>query len=440
MSKLFKNYLSDDFMCNGTTLEGFKEAVKEMVLSTQIAVLSPSDTKFLSLIVEPSTIKDRNGNTLKDKSGNNLGMPGYKYFRYIDTNSIGMFNESGIMPSIAKIPEDKFEPSLSKESDKTSRLMLLSGKTNYYFSQKAMATLTTKADVSGWTTITKPSFVRDLHLMEGLAYTKKKVSYVYRTDEINGKTYRKIFAAMSDKYNFIPMSVLYEALELIIEEGILGECHVHSWHIEHDYTQIYVEFPDCVEDFKATYGLPSEVIPGLLLQSSDTGCSSVIIRGTYRIGGCNTYVIENEFARKHSGTITKDDIVAQVNTDIFTQIRKLPEALAALMGINVTPSEMDLSIPDNCQKNETFVRDMMQNTANKLLKGCLSKKQLTLLVDNICDEINGSIHYTAYDLATILMQVPDRIKGLDEGTMVSVKKALAKAPYAKYENVHITLV
>ena len=158
MSKLFKNYLSDNFMCNGTTLEGFKEAVKEMVLSTQIAVLSPSDTKFLSLIVEPSTIKDRNGNTLKDKSGNNLGMPGYKYFRYIDTNSIGMFNESGIMPSIAKIPEDKFEPSLSKESDKTSRLMLLSGKTNFYFSQKAIATLTTKADVSGWTTITKPSF------------------------------------------------------------------------------------------------------------------------------------------------------------------------------------------------------------------------------------------------------------------------------------------
>lgn len=88
MSKLFKNYLSDNFMENGTTLEGFKEAVKEMVLSTQIAVLSPSDTKFLSLIVEPSTIKDRNGNTLKDKSGNNLGMPGYKYFRYIDTNII----------------------------------------------------------------------------------------------------------------------------------------------------------------------------------------------------------------------------------------------------------------------------------------------------------------------------------------------------------------
>ena len=36
MSKLFKNYLSDNFMCNGTTLEGFKEAVKEMVLSTQL--------------------------------------------------------------------------------------------------------------------------------------------------------------------------------------------------------------------------------------------------------------------------------------------------------------------------------------------------------------------------------------------------------------------
>ena len=62
----------------------------------------------------------------------------------------------------------------------------------------------------------------------------------------------------------------------------------------------------------------------------------------------------------------------------------------------------------------------------------ISKKNEKVLYESLCDSINPTLDYTAYDIATMVMTVPQCLTGLPKAYTTSLAKACGNAPYANY--------
>ena len=242
---------------------------------------------------------------------------------------------------------------------------------------------------------------------------------------------KKIFACMSGRYNPIPLRIVPDAADRLIDEAVLGKGVVTSWIVDHNIARIHIEFPDAAEDYAELYKTENLFIPGIEITSSDTGFSSVFVRSTLRREDSRYYVIADEFARKHSGKITAEEILDLANKTVLTDLRLLPEKLSELMGQVITPEP--LTGPRSKARNRNAVADVIKNVAKELdLKSALGLSRTNALCEEMMKEINPEIVYSAYDVACNFMSIPDRVSGLGDGVMTELKKLCGKAPYVKY--------
>lgn len=326
---------------------------------------------------------------------------------------------------LGAIANNVFSDELFEEMDATTGLCAIIENEKFLIGSNALATLTMRAGVGGEVTVARNNVIRDTHFADALTSIADATKFIYREDEDGNK---KIFACMSKGYNEIPMSILYHAIDKVADEDIMGKMEVNHWEISHNFTDIYVEFPEAAQDFMDTYKLSEKIIPGLFLCTSDTGASSVIVRGTYRYK--NRCVITDEVARKHSGTITAEELLDMINNQVFTKFRLLPEKLADLIGQTVVDySKVDLSSTAGQEANRTSVAALIKTLVNSDLKELKGQKRRAELIECMVSEINPTIPYTMYDIAMMFMWLPDRLNGLDKATMANVAKACAKVPF-----------
>lgn len=326
---------------------------------------------------------------------------------------------------LGAIANSVFSDELFEEMDTTTGLCAIIENEKFLIGNNALATLTMRAGVGGEVTVARNNVIRDTHFADALTSITDATKFIYREDEAGNK---KIFACMSKGYNEIPMSILYHAIDKVADEDIMGKMEVNHWEISHNFTDIYVEFPEAAQDFMDTYGLTEKIIPGLFLCTSDTGASSVIVRGTYRYK--NRCVITDEVARKHSGTITAEELLDMINNQVFTKFRLLPEKLADLIGQTVVDySKIDLSSIGGQETNRASVATLIKTLVNSDLKELKGQKRRAELIECMVSEINPTIPYTMYDIAMMFMWLPDRLNGLDKATMANVAKACAKVPF-----------
>lgn len=342
--------------------------------------------------------------------------------------------EKGEMLHLAPVENKIIGESLVEEARRTTGLLAVIDGNFYTVSQSAVATLTLRAGVKGENTVSRGNIIRDLHLADGTFINNEKICAVYREALAeDGTIVRKIFSFLGKQYQPVAQITLARVIDKVDEEKILGEPKVRQFEINHEFTDIYLDFPEAAEDFKATYKLKDEIVPGLFLCTSDTGSSSVIVRGTYRIG--RSYITLSEVARKHTGSNKAEEIIEDVDEQIFTEFRKLPEALSFLLGKEVIDyASTDLSSPSGAEKNFCAVAELIKKLSKKLYNTkILAAKTRKELESELTDEINSSIHYTLYDLALLFMGIPERLEGLSRPVLDEIKKASAKAPYVLQE-------
>jgi hypothetical protein len=263
-------------------------------------------------------------------------------------------------------------------------------------------------------------------LCEALSLRNKDVTMVVRSSEEGNKA----FAFLSGKYEHIPMTVVPDVVKQMSSEGKLGKINIRNWHIDQDFTSIYIELPDIAEDFEDMYGLTDRVIPGLVIMTSDTGSSSIIVRGTVKKAGSKYYSIIDEYAHKHSGNITVEDILTMTDSKVMAKIRKLPEALMDKMGKQITPATPDTT--KNRNANRKAVESAIKNGVKTLgIKKILGQNRTKELMEQLFAEIDPNSVYTEYDIAMLFLGLSDRVDGLPKEIRKRLAETCGQAPFIK---------
>lgn len=242
----------------------------------------------------------------------------------------------------------------------------------------------------------------------------------------------KVFSMLGERYKHLPQDILLKIYEELTGGGIMGRPECKCWEMTHFMTRIQIEFPEKADEFQTVYGLSHKIVPGITLETSDTGDCSVRVKGTWRIK--NSTSIHEEVQKKHQGDWSVEELLEDTNNDIFSEYTKLPEALCDLMSCDITDPKWDLSVPAERALNGDLIKSVLKDAFKKLkIVEAIGKQAEKSLFEQLYNEFDSSIAYTAYDIALGIMSTPERVTGLHALTQEKLAKAVSKAPYIKYE-------
>lgn len=397
--------LRDDLYLSGNKIVDFETETQKMVDCTKLKEVSSAQIEFLAYCSVPSAQR----------------VDAYPFYRLTEESIERFLNGESLSVSYIK---KTYAPDLLEECVNTSQLLCIVEGEKYLVSEYAIPTLTIRASVGGDKTINRVNLIRNLHLADGfLSKGNVKTKILYREDD---KGVKKIFAFLGNYYHLMPQTLLGDVVNFIEDEAILGKLETKSWEIDHRFTHIYVEFPEGAEDFKDIYKIPDNIVPGISIMTSDTGCSSLSVRGTYRIN--SSIVTFCEYLKKHTAEITAEDILKTVDVRVFTDVRKLPETLVRLMSPILDYSKVDIKTEAGGIKNLERFKDLAEEALVKCVLD-IGKKRITKILGQLMEEIAEDMPYSFYDLAIMLMDLQTRVTGLDRETESNFKKGLAKIPY-----------
>ena len=414
--------IMDRYRAQGSSYDDYQSVTGEMAGITKDLVVHGNDIQFLSLCEIPE-----------------LEVEGKLNFYVLNQEYIRKMMEEGKRLMMGRVSRDEIPEPVLDELRRTTGLIAMIGEDKYIVSDIAIPTLTIRASVSGDMTISRQNLIRNLHLADAIFTKNEKIHLVYREiDYVNedGSTVkvRKIFAGLGKVFQPVAQTILEKTVDLIASTGEMGKPEIREWNVDHRFTDLYIEFPKCASEFQELYELPDAIIPGLFLCTSDVGASSVIVRGVYSSPKRRGYVITDEVAIKHTSEVSPSSILEKVDSGVFQNMRKLPEALAELIGKSVIDySKADLTTEEGRESNFQAVLDVVEKTLDKLTKKLrktvLPKKRQDQLLTCLRDEINSSIPYTLYDIAITFLEMSDRISGLDDVSLNELRKVFANAPY-----------
>ncbi|WP_097006350.1 hypothetical protein [Lacrimispora amygdalina] len=392
------NFLNDNWNKSGTLFEDFIEQIKKLSSQTEIVETNMDDFNFLNitdtgaeLIAFPLNTRNLWRKTKTAFSLKNYTINKGAISAVYDETTTDETLKNGLMVFFSN---KKISP--AKSSD-------LFSKGNYMpISEKAIGTIASRIKYSGYSFL-EPGLIRDLAIAN--KFSKPVSVYtILRTDPETKAS--KVFAVMSDKYMVIPQSVILDIVNKVSDEAKkdLGMTECNNWVIDHSVTRIYLDFPECGNDFSEEYSLPDEIIPGVMIETSDIGESALRIKGYFRLGGNLTYM-ENEFTQIHAGELKMEEIMEVLANRIFPEYRIYPEKLAKLMTIDITDSTMTKVV--RVKKMTSLYRDVSKKIG---LVRAIGKKREKALIDQLIVGINPEINYTAYDIAQTFLTLSSTIE------------------------------
>ena len=299
---------------------------------------------------------------------------------------------------------------------------------NTFFPAKKVVTRGLVPFGAGGLAISNPSFERDLYIAS-LFKDSKKCTFIIR--EISGV--KKLVAILSSKYTALPQSALCDIIDVFQTNDDFGKMDTYMWNMSNWTSEIYVEFPERAKEIKSFYDLPHDFVPGLWLRTSDTGDSSITIYPTWRHGRSISYVEKAAVKKVHSRNVDLTDIISKVSEKAFSEYAKLPSALCELMALSLTNETLDLTNQKDVEKNKKAIEESYKRAFKQLdITKAIGKGYEKSLREQLCDEIDGAISYTAYDIATNLMSLPERLEGINAETKHKLESAVSNAPYISY--------
>lgn len=386
--------LRDGWSTNGTSIDEFREELKNLDRKTFFIEVNSSElTWFTKQDSFPGADPDKiYFTTWKEDEGRS---------RYMAASPDVLMRDC--------------EDALKSELERGKNIIVLDGKA-YFLSPTLIESVKARLNIKGEPfSIQSPK--RDEFISERFVKTPFNGIMAFRTD---GKV-NKAFAIHSDKYAQCSQEVLADIAETM--EVDLGDMEVKGWNISNFFSEIRIEFPKKAEDISTLYGLPNVFTPGLLLCTSDTGDSSVTAVGTWSIDGKYSHIAGGVFRRKHRGEIDVDRFVEKVQKEIFVEYTKVPETLAKLLTIDIPTADV-----------KEVVEEVIKEIDFKS-KQLLGKKRARTIEEDLVNEINPAISYTAYDIAVMMMTVPQRIigEGLNKTEFDNLSKAVLKGVFFDYE-------
>jgi hypothetical protein len=400
--------LLDSWVATGKTYEDFKTLLTELSDCTNFVQVDPVEISVLSLM----SLNEEKAR-FYDLQPCNTGGPQEK-------------------PCIRSLPISKVlakgsHEQLLKETFETVKALFFSDG-NVFFPAERIMTRSLCQFGAGGLKMGTPSYERDLYI-SSLFKDAQKSTFVIR--EIAGV--KKLVAILSARYQALPQSALCEIIDALAEINDFGKMETYLWMMTNWTSDIYLEFPEKAEEIQSYYELPDDFIPGFWLRTSDTGDSSVKVYPTWRRGRSISYVEESAVIKVHSGKIELSDIIKDVVEKAFKEYVRLPEAMCNLMTQSITDDSLDLTTPKGVAKNKEDIAKVIKNAFRSLnIVKAIGKGHTKALYEQLCAEFSGSIRYTAYDIATAILSMPERLEGIGTDTKHNLESAVSGAPYIKY--------
>lgn len=442
MFKYDENALLDTFEVSGNSMDELKEVTDVLTKNTQFMKWHSADIELLSFNDKRKIERDKldeKGKPVLDKNGNikKEVIPCVTSFVFTPGN-LPSDSPSIPMDSVLKSYRESSvrTPELLKEWTEIVKLAIVFNDNNavnkskrfYLTSSNALQTMDRFGMAGEF--LTKPCRQRDEMIAKQF---EQDLGVTVIARSCNGT--KKIFSILSDKYTHIDQSILFDIVKEIETNGDMGEAKCYQWTVSNFFTKLYIEFPKKAKELSMLYGLKKEMIPGILMTTSDTGDSSFKVRGTWRVEGSNSLVVNTEVKRKHIGDINVEAVIEDISNQIFAEYAKLPEALCNLMAHDVTDASWDLTTTAGLKANQAELENVIKTAFKRLgIVKAIGKKTEKKLREALLDEMDVSIHYTAYDIAMSILGLPERVIYMDKEKDISqLQKACSGAPFIKYD-------
>lgn len=419
------NTLMDTFVMVGNDLNELRETIETMNKHTDFVKMKSGDIHLLSLIGEGIQSIKKEGGTPEDKEviQSLYLVPGALPTAHLDLPLNDVIK--------AYLKPDTAMGLLDEWVDKTKLAIIYNdGKKSFYFTSGSALQTMDRFGISGDCLLT-PCIERDLLIAKRFEKDLGVTAIVRRSED--GR-FKKIFSILSEKYAHIDQTVLFDIIKQIEDAGEMGECKCFRWEVSNFFTKLYVEFPKKAEELSGLYGLKREMIPGIMITTSDTGDASFAVKGTWRATGSNSLVVNSEVKRKHVGDVDITKIIDDMSKEIFAEYAKLPEAMCNLMMHDVTDPAWDLKTSAGIKANQAEIENTLKTVFKRLgIVKAIGKKTEKVLRQAMMDEIDPSLRYTAYDMCMLIMSLPERVVFMDKNKDISMlQKACGQAPFVDY--------
>lgn len=418
------NFLSDAWEASGDDFDTFKKELNKMEEQTKVELINMDDVYFLSVsdMGTGYTAIPLNANSIWKKTKCSLSLKRFDVDRDIyvkkgfDEETINEAFDNGL-----------FLTSTTKKVGPAKIKKMMANGEYIPVSEKAMSTISSRINHYGYGFLSE-RLVRDLSIVK--KFDKPvPISLVCREDPETGL--KKVFAVMSEKYTTIPQSLILDVLERVIKEAKddLGKAVCAGWSISHSNTRVYVEFPSAGKEFSETYHLPDEMLPGIMLETSDIGKCSLRIRGYFRMTESQTVsYMEDEYTQAHIGDIDTKEILNAAKNKIFPQYLTYPERLAMLMTHDVVDDTMAPLL------KLKIMSKLYRSISKEIgLVKAIGKPREKNLINQLIEAINPEITYTAYDVIMTFLTLATCVETESKAVIESIAKTAPSVMKYKFE-------
>lgn len=415
-------FLNDNWNKTGKDIDEFRDEIRKLSEQTKIEEVNMDDFNFLNitdtgteLVAFPLSTRNLWRKTKTSFALKKMPINRCAISAYYDNATTEEALQNGLLVCFT---DKKLSPAKINEKIHNGAYMPIS--------EKAIGTIANRIRHGG-SSFSEPGLIRDLTIASKFS----KPLSVYAVQRVDPETEKsKIFAVMSDKYTVIPQESVLDIINKVTTEALkdLGKTECNSWLIDHSVTRIYLDFPDCGSDFAEEYKLPDEMIPGIMIETSDIGDSSLRLKGYFRLGGNLTYA-ENEFTQIHSGELKMSEVIDVVAEKIFPEYRIYPEKLAKLMMIDITDPSMSKAA--KTKKMTYLYRDVSRKIG---LVKAIGKKREKSLIDQLITGINPEIDYTAYDIAQTFLTLSSTIEVENKSVVELISNTVRNVMEYKFDD------
>lgn len=392
------NELLDSWSISGTDLAEFKGNVEDIAQSTYVANVKTCDVTMLHL----------QGVADKKLVFNVLSKQQIEERKSIGTrlDAEALAKNGASEDFLAELQDTKLMLRLNQEGAQREDV--------YFTSSHLSRDLAARAQLAG-DAVYDPTIERDTYIMSRYVKLPETVMAVIRRNSGENNAIHKVFAFPSAAYRQIDQRLLLDIIDQL--EMDLGTCECRRWTMNHYLTQIWLSFPEKAKDVSDVYGLPDAFTPGVLLETSDTGDSSVRViafwertRDSFaRLGG---------YEREHRGNISEVDILANMKKRVMPKYTELPMRLCELLRID---------IPDP----EAALERIFKMVG---MKQAFGKKRTENLLDIMTGLVASSASMTAYEMAMMFLDLPTRFE-MDSLVREAAENIAGRVPFLDFEKI-----
>jgi hypothetical protein len=176
---------------------------------------------------------------------------------------------------------------------------------------------------------------------------------------------QKIRAIMSEEYAVVPTADLVKSIVDSIEERF-ETYNMVSGYIDHNISRCKILLPELKDELQTIYNLPDEYIPGIIIETSDTGFSANKI-GTYWKTKLGSFINSNEYIYiQHKGNASLDKILDEI-PNLFLKYQNTLKKFAKLLTIKlVSPVEVLDRVIKRVGMNAQLAVDLMETFETNL--------------------------------------------------------------------------